>query len=469
MPYLADLAGSADNLVTVSLNQTCERTMTSLNPLSKMDSRDVRDHNIALVLSELTDGGARSRTYLSAETGLTPGSLTSLINELHGGGVIEEVDSQTVENTEGGRRKALFALSDASFPVAIAELRGNSVRMVCQTLRGRTIVDKTYDIDFRGSDPERFADFVARRIDDLTHELQADGISGMPLFGVVIPAPVFNDYSSIPAAIDFGWGKIDLGAMITAQLRELRESQEPAVSSAARGAEPESGRRQPDTKVILLNDAISALWAEHHYIQRGGGTGSEHSANMLYLKADLGVGGAMVVDNKIYAGRSGMAGGLGHIQAEPHGRPCLCGQQGCLATIADPATMLHDAQMDEVARECGQHEALKELHRRALLGQEPAHAVYQRALEGVRLVLGNAIRMIAPDWVVLGGYLPYAAGELFPEETRRRFRNEIGLQGIVASHFQGDASVRGALLIVRQMILTNVGRLMRGGELSIII
>lgn len=447
--------------------------MTRLNPLSKMDSRDVRDHNIALVLSELTDGGARSRTYLSTATGLTPGSLTSLINELHGGGVIEEVDSQTVENTEGGRRKALFALSDASFPVAIAELRGNSVRVVCQTLRGRTISDKTYDIDFRGGDPGRFADFVSHQIDDLTRELQADGIAGMPLFGVVIPAPVFNDYSSIPAAIDFGWGKADLGAMIAARLRELQEPQElqeSAASSAACDAESGPGRLQSDTKVILLNDAISALWAEHHYIQRsGGGVDSEHSANMLYLKADLGVGGAMVVDNKIYAGRSGMAGGLGHIQAELHGRPCLCGQQGCLATIADPATMLHDAQMDEVSRACGQYEALKELHRRALLGQEPAHAVYQRAMEGVRLVLGNAIRMIAPDWVVLGGYLPYAADELFPEETMRRFRNEIGLQGIVASHFQGDASVRGALLIVRQMILTNVGRLMRGGELSIII
>ena len=50
---------------------------------------------------------------------------------------------------------------------------------------------------------------------------------------------------------------------------------------------------------------------------------------MTLVNLGTGIGGAMVLDGRLYRGHSGMAGEFGHQQMVPEGRPCECGHRGC--------------------------------------------------------------------------------------------------------------------------------------------
>jgi glucokinase len=57
-------------------------------------------------------------------------------------------------------------------------------------------------------------------------------------------------------------------------------------------------------------------------------------ADFIAMVVSTGVGGGLVVDNRLVHGADGNAGHIGHVIVEPHGRPCACGGQGCLEAEA---------------------------------------------------------------------------------------------------------------------------------------
>ncbi|WP_214376250.1 ROK family protein [Bifidobacterium colobi] len=440
--------------------------MTGIKTMArKMDSRDVRDRNIALVLEQLVDGESHSRTYLSNVTGLTPATLTSLIRDLAEAGIIEQVGASQ-SGVEGPRRKAMFALGNHSFPVVVLELRKSEVKLVCQTLRGCTVLDETYQADFRGKNIGDFARFVALRICALLDVLAQQGIDSLPLVGISIPAPVYADLRTIPAAIDFGWDHADVVALIEEQLPQAWYEHVRSRKADAQGCDVAAGLAiLRDLKIVLVNDGSAGLWAERHYLQRSnGGISPEDSLNLLYFKTDLGVGGGVVLNNELYCGSKGMAGGLGHMPVANSGRHCLCGRTGCLATVAAPEVMIDDGGLREFASEHGDVAALKELRRLAKLNIEPARSTYDRARDGVKQVLAGAIALLVPDWVIFGGYVIHMMDELFSEHDLATMKVS-GVRGMLAGHYRDDAAMPGALLMMRQNLLSNAGRLMHGENL----
>ena len=76
-------------------------------------------------------------------------------------------------------------------------------------------------------------------------------------------------------------------------------------------------------KVYLRNDVDMAGLAEHR-LGAGG-----NCKNMILLALGTGVGGAIIIDGKLYTG-SHCAGELGHIPLFYNGKQCNCGQRGCL-------------------------------------------------------------------------------------------------------------------------------------------
>lgn len=82
-------------------------------------------------------------------------------------------------------------------------------------------------------------------------------------------------------------------------------------------------------EVRIHNDAVCVAAAEHW---RGAGRGS---ANMLGMVVSTGVGGGLILGNRLIDGGSGNAGHIGHIVVEPvGGPPCGCGGSGCLEAVA---------------------------------------------------------------------------------------------------------------------------------------
>jgi glucokinase len=90
--------------------------------------------------------------------------------------------------------------------------------------------------------------------------------------------------------------------------------------------------------VVVDNDANAAALAESKF---GAGIGHRF---LLCVTMGTGIGGALVLDNRVYRGANGMAGEFGHIQVVPDGHRCACGNRGCWEQYASGNALIRDAR-----------------------------------------------------------------------------------------------------------------------------
>ena len=90
-------------------------------------------------------------------------------------------------------------------------------------------------------------------------------------------------------------------------------------------------------RVELENDANAAAYGEYLV---GAGRGSR---DMFYITIGEGIGGAIILDGKLWTGSSGFAGEVGHITIDTEGAECLCGNRGCLETVASAPNIVRRA------------------------------------------------------------------------------------------------------------------------------
>jgi predicted NBD/HSP70 family sugar kinase len=149
--------------------------------------------------------------------------------------------------------------------------------------------------------------------------------------------------------------------------------------------------------VIAENDARAAAIGERLY-----GVGRE-ARHFFYLHFGFGIGGGMIVDGEHYRGGSGGAGEIGHMIVKPGGRPCSCGNRGCLEQYcslfsAGEAVGGAERSADQVRPE--------ELSARLAEGEPRFMAWLQEASQHLRTAIHNIEVMFDPETVVIGGGLP---------------------------------------------------------------
>lgn len=89
--------------------------------------------------------------------------------------------------------------------------------------------------------------------------------------------------------------------------------------------------------VMVDNDVnLMAMGEQHAGVART-------VADFLCVKIGTGIGCGIVVGGHVHRGTTGSAGDIGHIQAVPDGRPCACGNRGCLEAHFSGAALARDA------------------------------------------------------------------------------------------------------------------------------
>lgn len=211
--------------------------------------------------------------------------------------------------------------------------------------------------------------------------------------------------------------------------------------------------------VMLENDANCAALGEQWL---GAGKGLE---DLCMLTLGTGVGGGLLVNGRPWHGVAGMAGEVGHMTVIPDGRPCGCGNRGCLEQYAS-ATAIRRLAAEAMAR--GEPTMLSQLagpHREftaevvfqaALKGDRLAQQVFDTAGSALGIALANLINLLNLPLYVLGGGLSQAwdmfSPALFRELKIRSivFRTREGMGGrqespiIAPTQLGGDAGLVGA-------------------------
>ncbi len=184
------------------------------------------------------------------------------------------------------------------------------------------------------------------------------------------------------------------------------------------------------------NDANAAALAESWL---GAGRDAEY---VLFVTVGTGVGGGFVFDGRIWQGRSGYAGEIGHIQVDPGGVRCGCGSWGCVETIAGIAGWARRAEALSATGETSLRGKTLDpavIAAAAREGDAVARDVVDGAARALGIGIAAALNLLNVDRVVVGGGVALAGSVLLDgiaHETRKR----------TFGHVFEDADLRGAEL-----------------------
>jgi len=213
--------------------------------------------------------------------------------------------------------------------------------------------------------------------------------------------------------------------------------------------------RATGLRVELENDANAAAYGEY---KAGAGVGAR---NMFYIMIGNGIGGAIVLDGKLWTGASGFAGEVGHITIDAEGLECACGNTGCLETVASGPSIVRRA------RERLYRDNTSSLSRLALNKSFTAEDVAHQAKEGDDFALmmiertgkyigtgvATVINLLNIERIVLGGGVMDAGSlilnPIIQEAKRRAFQPCFDSTEIVAAKLGLDAAPIGAALLAR--------------------
>ena len=168
-------------------------------------------------------------------------------------------------------------------------------------------------------------------------------------------------------------------------------------------------------RVVLENDANAAAFGEF-----AAGAGRD-VRDMVLLTLGTGIGGGIVMDGQLWRGHFDNAGEIGHTIVVPDGRPCPCGQHGCLeryasaAAVADRLREAVEAGEESVLRArvvAGDAYDARDVLQAMEGGDRLAARIWDETCYYLAVSVVNIQHMLNPELIVLGGGLINAGARL---------------------------------------------------------
>lgn len=208
-------------------------------------------------------------------------------------------------------------------------------------------------------------------------------------------------------------------------------------------------------RVELWNDANAAAYGEYKV---GAGRGSR---DMFYVTIGTGIGGAIILDGKLWFGASGFAGEFGHITIDAEGVECICGNTGCLETVASAPNIVRRAN-ERLYRDntsslsklaLNRDFTAADIAREAKQGDDFALLMIERTGKYIGAAVASVINLLNIERIIMGGGV-MEAGDLIlnaiiREAGRRSFQPCFEATQIAAAVLGSDAVPIGAAMLAR--------------------
>jgi fructokinase len=196
--------------------------------------------------------------------------------------------------------------------------------------------------------------------------------------------------------------------------------------------------RRIGVKARTENDANCFAVAE---ALLGAGKGME---TVFGLIIGTGCGGGIVINKHLLRGHQHLGGEIGHVVLHPGGRPCFCGNRGCVERY------ISGRGIEEGYREkTGTGIRLEEIVKAYRKGEDAASEIMEDFFEDFGLAMSMLINILDPDMIVLGGGVSnidelYTSG--IGKVRKNVFKKDAEIR--IARNMHGDsAGVIGAALL----------------------
>jgi predicted NBD/HSP70 family sugar kinase len=364
----------------------------------------IREINSSLVLEELR-GGLVSRTELAKRTGLSLPTVSEIVAELIGSGVIEERETAS---SGGGRRPVLLGLKpDAGYVIGI-KVTETRVIAVLTDLNAGIVERATVGlVDDGVATVVRAIAGVVKKLQAKTKTKAGSASKAGPVYGVGVGlAGVIDRASGVVLHATYAdWRDVDLAGLLT---------------------------KRTGLPVVVDND-VNTLVANEQWFGAGRGV-----SDVAVVSIGRGVGLGMVLDGRLYRGAGGGAGEFGHTKVVADGPLCDCGGRGCLeALIGEPAIL--------AASNCSTIEDAADLARS---GDQAVKEVFEQVGRILGTAVGNLVNLLNPQLIVLAGEGTRTA-DLFRPAFDQALKQAVfdGLQrelDVVVDDWDDEAWARGA-------------------------
>ncbi len=383
--------------------------------------------NREIILNITHENGTISRAQLSRLSGISMPAVNNIVDKLVREQIIEEIGKG---ESSGGRRPTLLRYNNDFGRVVGVDLGSDKIKIAVADLAGHilTLEEKSIWSWDDNSKLEKLIEGIKEVLQKYHKYDQHRCTLGVGVPGIVDPesgrvscAPLFPSWEDFP-------------------LQEVLQD-------------------KLNITTYIDNDVNTASWGEYIF------GAAKEVENSLFVLVSHGIGSAHIRNGEIYRGATNAAGEIGHTLVERSNLYMQCADKGCLESLISTSILLSKAKN---AVKKGESKLLKELCggnidalntdmvcQAAIQNDSSALAIVEEVREYLAVAIANAISIINPDMVVIGGNIagfPYVE-ELFLEHIKTLIKPHIPhYPEITISALTTNAVLYGAIVLALDLM-----------------
>ncbi|ASK62183.1 sugar kinase [Virgibacillus phasianinus] len=368
--------------------------------------------NKSIILNKIRQSEPISRAQIAKETELTPPTVSSIVKELMGQGIVRE---SNLGVSQGGRKPTMLLINRDAFHVIGVDAGPESIACILTDLSGKVLDQSASSIKTPITN-EQFISIIKENIHTI---MQGSAANPDTIMGIGV---------GMHGVVD-----VETGTALIAPNLNLR--------NVPIKVELE---KEFNLMVKVENDARTMALGESWF------GGHDDVDSMVAVNFGRGVGAGVVIKGKLYHGAQDLAGELGHMTIDINGEICECGNRGCLQTFATGDAIVGRARQE--IRDIPDDLTAEEIFCRAQAGNHAYSNVLTETGKIIGVGLTNLIHLVNPGKIVLGGGVMKSEKYLLPaiKQTidQRALTPDAKRTEVAVTKLGGDSTLLGAVSLL---------------------
>lgn len=277
--------------------------------------QELRSHNLKM-LFDMIGTGRMTRTKLTRDTGLSAAAVTTLIDDLIAGGFVSEAGPGLKRNT-GGRRPVPLKIAPQGAQIPVFSIGDKVITYTLFDLEYNVLEQSTHPCPEAeaGTTGGRTVDVGTRYADIIEKVLSGSSVlfdkASAPAILISFPGAYHDDLNVF----------LMTGFDVTFPAESLKELE-----------------KHIGLPVFIGNASNALAYAEKKQLLKMDADVEE----MIYINVCAGVGSGIVYKDRPMPRKGELSGEIGHMTIDLGGRPCSCGNRGCLERYVSINAILQD-------------------------------------------------------------------------------------------------------------------------------